>query len=222
MQIISYVEAMANDRDGPVVTERANRFGEFALKSYKNAEKIERAWQTLSNAAQSGIVAVFARLPDKADATPNASRYRERATDPDGDAACYAKLLKHAAGIKEHIAPGANVYMNLLGDALATRGAAIRHFTEFDKARGGFLAGLQALIDLLSTVDPAAKIPTSQWRSPDAALKNYVMQVATLNIHLSKPKHAALAVIANVNYPSGKLSAEALRKSWERSTDKLP
>ena len=96
MQIISYVEAMANDRDGPVVTERANRFGEFALKSYANAEKIGRAWGALSKVTNSGIDAVFARLPDRAEDTPYASLYGKRATDPDGDVACYAKLLKAA------------------------------------------------------------------------------------------------------------------------------
>jgi hypothetical protein len=112
-------------------------------------------------------------------------------------------------------------YRELSEDAWATGEAARIAYNEFDEIRYEFLYGLKRFRSLVSLVDPAAKVPTKQWKSHDADLKNYYNYLAALNNELKTPQHTALAMIATANNPMVPVEADTLRKCWQRGADKL-
>lgn len=80
---------------------------------------------------------------------------------------------------------------------------------------------LRVLAEALAAVDPFAKAP-KQWAAVDRAAQTmYLQQVGELARFLRRPvKWEALARIANVNWPQGEVTSEALRKLVTRKADK--
>lgn len=202
---------------------RARRFRKYWECSDEKAAAVWKAWANIEKAAKSedDLLNLFLVMPDQPALYPFEAIYGERHKYPDAEADYYKTCLSSVQTIESLLNPHRPQYLQLLQDATATPEAreACFRFRELDSQ---LLQGLGALRHLLEVIDPAAKIPTKHWKSPNAALHNYILLVASLNRYLrpDTPKHSALAVLANVNCPSEPITADQIRKAWIRGADK--
>lgn len=208
--------------------ERARRFRTFWEKNPDEDDQLKRQWLALERAARSPdqLLALFLVMPDKAERNPfplltGVRKRGSRDLSVAEERQRYGELAIQARDIRTFLYSGAhNNFRNLLNDAAATGGEAHEEAVQFRAASGDLRMALLHLEKLLKFVDPAAKYPYGQPDGVDAAAQAYVAVVASLNSHLSKPRHAALAYIVQVNNPLMPVTSDALRKAWDRNADK--
>lgn len=207
---------------------RARRFRAFWVKHPDEDDALARHWKALKQAALSedALINLFLVMPDAAMRNPFPAATGIRSNGPREmsvreERESYAVNAKHAEALRRFLfSDSCRRLRYLLSDAVATGGEALDHATKFQATNGQLRAALVHLERLLSLADPAAKYPYGQPDGPDAASQAYVAVVASLNRYLSKPKHAALAYVAQVNNPGASLTSAALGKAWSRSADK--
>lgn len=205
--------------------ERAERFVNFANQSFENAEKLRRAWASVKSCASTendALVTLFIVMPDRPKYQPFPAIYGKRNISPDAEKDKYNSDLLCVRQVLDLLNPHRKRYLNFSTDSRATPEAevALYAFSELERET---LIGLSRLEKVLEVIDPKAKIPTKHWvDEDDAARKNYVLLVASLNRYLVKPKHAALATLANINCLDREVTvtADQIRKAWERGADK--
>jgi hypothetical protein len=217
-QIMTWLETMSTTPKGKQYIDRAARLAAYSALSDENDEKLRKAWKALEKAANAepsdALLCVFMLLPDKPERAPFELLYGRRSIDPGEEKARYDEVRAHVVAVEEFLNPHRPAFENMLRDSTATP-AAHAACIEFRNAEDGLFIGLKALRKLLTSIEPRDKIPTKHWKAEDADVKNYLIQVAALNRYLSKPQHAALAVLANANYPSLSVTTNQLRKAWD-------
>jgi hypothetical protein len=224
-QIACWVATIAHHKPKHAGVERAERFLDFAKQSFENAEKLRKAWSVIEKAANpnnDALVTLFIVMPDRPEYQPFSAIYGKRSIPPDAEQERYNDDLKCVRQIIDLLNPHKKRYLNLLRDSSASPEAQRACF-EFSPVERDVLSGLRKLQKVLEVVDPKAKIPTKHWvNEEDAALKNYVLLVASLNRYLVKPKHAALTMLANINCLGEDIaiSADQVQKAWGRGADK--
>lgn len=201
--------------------DRYQRFIEFWKRDYASASKVEKDWKVIQAAAKSDddLVSLFMCMSDRPEAQPFTALYGRRTVDPGEERDRYGADLDSVRAVIKIIRPGKR-FDELMMDASATDEAS----SEAAKLRAHKLtevmSALRSLERLLEKVDPAAKSLTSHWASESAPRKNYVILCASLNRYLAKPKHAALAFLANVNCPDVSISAQQIRDAWRHGAGK--
>ncbi|WP_186214372.1 hypothetical protein [Burkholderia gladioli] len=207
--------------------ERGRRFRSFWESHPKEDDQLRRQWKILEKSAisEDQLLALFLGMPDTAlrNPFPLLTGLRKRGSldlSVDDERKNYQKLAKQVHDIRTFLhSKGGENFRNLLSDARATGGEASREAAAFRASTGNLRATLFHLENVLKLVDPAAKYPSGQPDSPDAASHAYVAVVASLSSHLTEPKHAAIAYIAQINNPLTPVTRDALRKAWERNAD---
>lgn len=220
--IAQWVSSLPKNGKTESYHERFSRFVEYWKRDYERANEIEKAWRAIASSAKSDddLVTLFAVMPDKPEAQLFTAIYGKRAVDPSGERTRYDKDLEAVIQVIALVSPHGNRFDELMSDAQTTE-EAFEAAIKLRSLDADLLHCLIALRTLLEIVDPAAKIPTKHFLNEEiAARKNYVILVASLNRYLSKPQHAALAVIANVNCPGATLNNDQIRKAWNRGADK--
>jgi hypothetical protein len=217
---------------GAVHLQRAERFADFARRDVANAESLSGAWGAIAKQAEScrDLLRFFANLPDSAEAQPFAGMFGgHRVIDSDEQRRRYRGYVSHVNALLWLLGPPGDpikstpdTYDYLCGDARATGQTASQAFKEFRESERGLRQGLAALRALLAVIDPAAKIPTRQPGAQDAARMSYIIQLAWLNSLLLRPQHAAIATLANANFPDGKVTREQIQKAWANLAPKDP
>ncbi len=210
--------------------ERARRFRSFWEKNPNEDDQLKRQWLALERAARSPdhLLTLFLVMPDKAERNPFPLLTGVRKQGPHEllvaeERRRYGELANQARDLRTFLFSGAHSnFRNLLSDATATGGEAHEEAIKFRASSGDLRMALLHLEKLLKLVDPAAKYPYGQPDGEDAAAQAYVAVVASLNAHLSKPRHAALAYIAQINNPLTPVTSDALRKAWDRARTKTP
>ncbi|WP_176322717.1 hypothetical protein [Burkholderia vietnamiensis] len=210
--------------------ERARRFRAFWEKNPDEDDQLKRQWLALKRAARSPdhLLTLFLVMPDKAERNPfplvtGARKRGSLDLSVAEERQRYGELANQARDIRIFLFSGAhNNFRNLLSDATATGGEAYEEAVKFRASSGDLRTALFHLEKLLKLVDPAAKYPYGQPDGADAAVQAYVAVLASLNSHLSKPRHAALAYLAQINNPLTPVTSDALRKAWDRARTKTP
>jgi len=208
--------------------ERARRFRSFWEQNPDEDDQLKRQWLALERAARSPdhLLTLFLVMPDKAERNPfplltGIRKHGTRDLSVAEERQRYGELATQARDIRTFLFSGAHKnFRNLLSDAAATGGEAHEEAIKFRASSSDLRLALFHLEKLLQLVDPSAKYPYGQPDSADAAIQAYVAVMAALNSHLSKPRHAALAYIAQINNPLTPVTSDALRKAWDRSADK--
>ena len=213
-----------------VYLSRAHRFVAFAEESSEQEDALQKAWTAVCRSAPASSVdrdpaelAIFMQLPDREEYNPHALLYGGRRLDRTivaQERRRYAQLRKNVAAVRTALTSSPlrdrpKPLSDLLQDALAsgaTSQAAAFRRDHLDP----LIHGLRALDDLLGQIDPADKVPTAQFAADTAARMVFVNQVANLNRHLTKPRHAALVTLATVNCTSAVLTAAQVGKAWSR------
>lgn len=202
---------------------RYQRFIEYWSRDDASAKEVEKNWRIIQSAAKSDddLVSLFLLMPDRPEAQPFTAIYGRRAVDPGEERRRYDKDLDSVRAVIKIISPSSKRFDELMRDGGATDEAV----SEASKLRSHNLAevmsALRSLERLLEKVDPAAKIPTPHWANEESASKkNYVILCASLNRYLAKPKHAALAFLANVNCPDVSINDQQVRDAWRHGAGK--
>ncbi len=220
-----------------VYRNRLKRFTQYYEKHSAEAEKILRAWRAIEKNSRSEqeLITLFMVMPDKPDSQPYSALYGRRKVGPDAERNRYVKCLRHVRAIEQFCSPHGKAhqqfYRQFLVDACTDQRKVIDARTgekkmaidvarEFLEVEPHFLIGLRKLESLLEVLDPGAKYETRHPDSPNAALHTYIYLMASLNRYLERPQHAALALLAGINCPESRITADAIRKSWQRQTDK--
>lgn len=210
------------------IMQRARRFREFWENRPEEDTNIKRHWSALTRAAVSPekLQSLFLVMPDKAMRNQFPAVYTTRKVrSADAPVAVirkeYAELAKHAQALRTFLVDNDfNGLRALLSDAQATGGDALKRASQLQASKGDLPGTLRCLEELFKLVDPAAKFPYGKPDAQDAPQQAYISAIAELNRYLSKPQHAALAYVAQINYPSNPVSSDAIRKVWERNADK--
>lgn len=203
------------------VEERYQRFVQYWKRDYASMEEVEKNWRIIQSVAKSDsdLVSLFMLMPDRPEAQPFTAIYGRRTVDPGEENRRYVKDLDSVRAAINIIRPGKR-FDELMRDASATDEA----LSEAAKLRAHNLtkvmSALRSLERLLEKVDSSAKSLTHHWASESAAMKNYAILCAGLNRYLAKPKHAALAFLANVNCPDVSINAQQIRDAWRHSAGK--
>jgi len=206
--------------------ERAERFADFANRNYEQQQKLIKAWSAIaSNAApalapETAEVKVFILLPDSAEYNPHNLVFGGRPLDAsivEIERRRYKGYLEHVHALKSIFRRPS--YAELLQDAQPSSESQ-NAMVEFRRLEEVFFKGLDLLEQALASIDPALKVPTKHFNSPDASKKNFALLIAGLNRSLKRPQHAALACLAGVNCPEVNITPEAIRKAWKSITDK--
>ncbi|VWD12651.1 hypothetical protein BCO18442_03327 [Burkholderia contaminans] len=226
---VSELSRVGTARSGRLV-ERARRFRSFWEENPDEDDQLKRQWLSLERAARSPdrLLTLFLVMPDKAERNPfplltGARKRGSRDLSVAEERQSYSDLAIQARDIRTFLFSDAHKnFRNLLRDAAATGGEAHEEAVKFRASSSDLRMTLFHLERLLNLVDPAAKYPYGQPDGADAAIQAYVAVVASLNSHLSKPRHAALAYIAQINNPLTPVTSDALRKAWDRARTKTP
>ncbi|WP_175872679.1 hypothetical protein [Burkholderia sp. BCC0397] len=226
---VSELARVGTPRSGLLV-ERARRFRSFWEKNPDEDDQLKRQWLALERAAHSPdrLLTLFLVMPDNAERNPfplltGARKRGSRDLSVAEERQIYSDLAIQVRDIRTFLFSGAHKnFRNLLRDAVATGGDAHEEAVKFRASSSDLRMALFHLERLLDLIDPAAKYPYGQPDGADAAIQAYVAVVASLNSHLSKPRHAALAYIAQVNNPLTPVTSDALRKAWDRTRTKMP
>lgn len=230
--ITSWVAALGVSEKGARFRERAARFAAYGRAKFDNAEKLKRAWGLIAKHGRSqdrsddpAQLAVFLRLPDRAEYNPHALVWGGRYLDPDvvvRERKRYAEALDALKVVQRLLGPPYDDFRALLFDASASDLLnAVSNFRR-DHERPMRL-GLAAFREVLESIDPVRKVPAEHWTDEaKAAHRNYVLALADLNRHLAKPQHAAIATLARVNCPSVHVKVDDIRKAWSLSRKNVP
>jgi hypothetical protein len=207
---------------GRLYMERAARFIAFADQTSEQHDQLLKAWRAVAGAPRSPDddapeLAIFISLPDRVTLNPHSALYGGRRVDRATIALerkRYAGLRTQVAGVRAALRPDS--LRTLLEDASPSKQARAAAGAFRQRDLNALADGLRALEHLLEVVNPAEKVPTAHWASSDAADKVFAGQVASLNRHLTKPRHAALVALARVNCPDARLNAAQVAKAWSR------
>ncbi|MDN7906234.1 hypothetical protein QZM18_19240 [Burkholderia diffusa] len=200
--------------------ERARRFRSFWEQNPDEDDQLKRQWLALERAARSPdhLLTLFLVMPDKAERTPyplltGVRKQGTRDLSAAEERQRYIELATQARDIRTFLFSGAHRnFRNLLSDAAATGGEAHEEAIKLRASSSELRVALFHLERLLNLADPAAKYLTGKPGAPDAA---YVAVLASLNSHLTAPKHAAIAYIARVNNPHNPVTRGALGAAWQ-------
>jgi len=199
---------------------RLRRFFDYYINN-PDDDTMQRDWRTIERHSLSSgqLKTMFMLFPDKPDIQPFSILYGRRNAEPVQEKERYDEYLQHVIAIEELLSPHGRLYERMLRDASAGPIEAIKASYELAEISCHLDDGLRKLRTLLKAIDPSAKYLTSHW-GESGALTTYIALVADLNRYLNKPKHAALARLANINCPDYPIATEAVRKAWKRNTDK--
>jgi len=213
---------MQGDGRSRVYFDRASRLVACADRTSEQYERLLKAWRAITGTPVSTAVdvpelAVFMHLPDRVLLNPYPQLYPGRKFDPEtiaAESAGYAKLAEQVSAVRAALRPAP--LEALLQDAAASDDT-LRLASHFQKNHiAPVVECLRAFEALLGAVDPARKVPTAQPGARDAARIVFLGQVASLNRFLPRPKHTALVTLASANVSATQLTADEVRKAWER------
>lgn len=205
---------------------RFNRLMDYREQSYKSETDLDRAFSNLSKNAinEDALISIFISLPDAPDAQPfTGLSHGRRVLDPSSEHEKYLEMADHVDALLNFLKPteSRDPLRQLLSD-LDPNGphgpCAVAANRLWQLGAGAHLKlGLSWLSNALKGANPHKWYLTGQPRAIDAAKQTYLKLIADLNRHLHKPLHAALATMANANFPDGKVTRDQIRKAWNRN-----
>lgn len=210
-----------------VLIQRAMRFHDFWRRSAMNKRKAYiDAWRTLAETetitGQDGALYFFYSLPDSPKFNPHDDFFGLGITNN------VALRMRQKEFVKLHEA--AELLHNFIADkkrfgsfikvSLMTPEACRKASTYEALHHENMQKALPILSDALGAIDIFRCIPAKQPNSPNAPMQNYLRGLAEINLRFKSRCTSAIVMLANINCPDHKITADRLHKTSDRLPNK--